>query len=148
MNIDLSNTEIREIEWEIERVIVKMTRHLDLRELSDFAAYFTEDGIWIRRGRNSEGRQAIIEDTEKVRSNTLVIRHVLTNFNITIHDRETASCITYMSGYRTDPGPDFEGPFVPFTNRALWEYHDKLRLTDEGWRVSERIAKPVFQDGD
>lgn len=144
----LSDRDIRDIEWDVQRVIVKMTRHLDLRELEAFASYFTEDGIWIRRGRNSEGRAAIIEDTDKIRTDTLVIRHVLTNFNVTIHDADHVDCITYMSGYRTDPGPDFDGPFVPFTSRAVWEYHDQLRRTSEGWRVSQRIAKPVFQEGE
>lgn len=144
----MTDDDIHKIEWAVSRVITKMTRHLDLRELEKFASYFTEDGIWIRRGRNSEGRRAIIEDTEKVRSDTLVIRHVLTNFNVTIHAPDHVSCITYMSGYRTDPGEGFEGPFVPFTSRAVWEYHDELRLTDDGWRVSQRIAKPVFQEGE
>lgn len=144
----MSEQELQQIEWAIQRVIIKMTRHLDLRELNEFASYFTVDGEWLRRGRTSVGRDAIIKDTDAVRTESLVIRHVLTNFNISLHDETHASCITYMTGYRTDPGPDFDGPFVPFTNQALWEYHDELELTEEGWRVSRRIAKPVFQKGE
>lgn len=142
----MTREERRHHAWEIQDVVIRMVRHLDLGDIEAFASYFTEDGSWTRRGRTSNSRQEIIDSTKAVRSQTLVLRHVLTNFIVDFADDETAKATCYMSGARTDTGSEPSFP-VPFTDQALWEYEDTFVKTKEGWRVKKRIAKPIFQRG-
>lgn len=132
--------------WEIQDVIIRMVRHLDLGDIEAFASYFTEDGSWTRRGKTSNSRQEIIDSTRAVRQETLVLRHVLTNFIVDFEDENNAKASCYMSGARTDSGETPEFP-VPFTDQAIWEYEDTFVKTSDGWRVKNRIAKPIFQKG-
>lgn len=142
----MTEEERRQASWEIQDVVTRMVRHLDLGEYEAFASFFTEDASWTRRGRTSNSRQEIIDSTKATRSKTLLIRHVLTNFVIDFEDANNASMTCYMTGARTDTGEAPKYP-SPFTDQALWEYHDKLLKTKEGWRVKSRKTKPIFQKG-
>ena len=72
------------------------------------------------------------------------IRHVLSNFVVTVIDENNADLKCYLAIYVekgfNDKGPiPFEGPDRLSTSYA------KLRRSDEGWQISERWGQPVYK---
>ena len=142
----VNEDERRRIERECREIMVRMGHHLDSGRFEEFVDYFTADAEWRRRGKQLKGREAILAQLHK-RSPTLILRHVLTNFVVNVHDMDHAHCQAYMLGFRYDSGEVSNTP-PPFrdANRALWIYHDDLVRTEAGWKVSRRSAERIFED--
>lgn len=138
--------ERRRIERECREIMVRMGHYLDSGRFEEFVDYFTDDAEWHRRGRELKGRESILAQIRR-RSPTLIIRHVLTNFVVDVHDRDHAHCQAYMLGFRYDNGQKSAAP-PPFrdANRALWIYHDDMVRTDAGWKVARRSAERILED--
>ena len=134
----------REIEWDCQQVIIRMSYAQDIGDFQGYVSYFTSDGNWLRQGVELQGHEAILDALSK-RSPTLRIRHVFTNFIVTIHDEKNVQCMSYMHGRRADPGEGIEGP-VPVQEQVLWVYHDDMVLTEDGWKVSKRRAEKIYED--
>lgn len=129
------------IEAECSRLIAGYAYHVDRREYEELANLFAEDGVLDRGGNITSGRDSILAAMHE-RDKKVATRHMNgTPFFTSVTPTE-ARAVTYMLMYLvegTDEGPNE----VPGTT-GLGEFHDHFKLTEDGWRISERIAKPAM----
>jgi 3-phenylpropionate/cinnamic acid dioxygenase small subunit len=137
--------EIRAIEWECQRVIVRYANLNDQRRWHEVAALYIEDGSMVRPSAPGEkivGRAAILASL-LARPAERATRHLCTNVEVTVEapDAATASS-TYLiySGVQAEAGPPVSDGRPP----SLCEFRDRLRKTPEGWRFVERVGAPAF----
>jgi DNA-binding transcriptional LysR family regulator len=137
--------ERRRIEHDCRNLVMAVAQHGDHLRLADAAAQFAEDGTWQRGGKAWQGREAVAA-SYAVLPATQVTRHMSANSLITILDPDHAEGVTYYVAYHHDPGtpdPTFPLPFdEPF---SLGEWHDRFVRTAEGWRISHRETRRLFQ---
>lgn len=129
------------IEAECSRLIAAYAYFVDRREYVDLANLFTEDGVLDRGGKVTSGRDTILAAMHE-RDENVATRHMNGTPFFTAVTSTEARAVTYMLMYVVD-GTD-EGPnMVPGTT-GLGEFHDHFIHTPDGWRLSERVAKPAM----
>jgi hypothetical protein len=133
------------VESACRRLVTLFAHHLDHRRFGEVAALFAEDGVWHRRGESMRGPAQILAFLEQ-RAATVVERHVMTGTLVEQLSDTTCAAASYVTILRTDHAvddvPTIRGPVV------FGEFHDKFRLTDDGWRFSYRSSKAVFNFGE
>ena len=129
-----------EVEAACRKTIVELSHHLDHREFARAAEMFTIDAQWHRHGEVLVGRKQIREVIE-ARPASQVERHVITTSLVTTEGDER-SVVSYGLIFRAH-AHDAARPLTT-TAPSVGEFHDRLTLTDEGWRISSRSAVAVF----
>lgn len=133
------------IERECHDLVVALIQYGDHGEDEAAVDLFTPDGTWVRGGKPFTGREQLL-DSFGLRSKTLVIRHFTSNIRVVVTDDTHAEGVCYYMAVNHDPGtddPEFPLPMnLPF---SVGEYHDKFVRTADGWRISHRVVKRLFQ---
>ena len=122
----------------INEVIVAYCRFVDLYEDVSMVALFTNDGHWLRPGKEPLRGRDEIKAYLQTRDRSVRTRHIPSNVLVTVNDAESAtavSCYTIMKS-----GPD--GSPMPVT---LGEYHDLFLLREGRWQISRRDTRHVFR---
>jgi hypothetical protein len=137
--------EKRLIEQECRDLVVALGFYTDRGENDKAVVLFAPDGQWIRAGKPLTGHRELLESM-KERSPTIIVRHMIANIMIQVKDGKSAEGVTYYTAYNHDTGANphkLPAPLgLPF---SLGEWHDKFVLTPEGWRISKRETKRLFQ---
>jgi ketosteroid isomerase-like protein len=100
MTAMLSTAERIEIERACERLIQVYSRALDVGDMDAAADCFAENGSFARPMAPDQvisGREAIRASLH-TRPKTLLTRHLSTNVMVDVHDRESASGLSYRRG--------------------------------------------------
>jgi hypothetical protein len=135
------------IEWACTRLINRYALLTDEARWEEIVALYTEDGLMTRPTAPDDpivGRDAILTAfTARPPRNS---RHVCSNIVVSVESETEASAtsvILLFLGSRADDGGlpvrDASGPLVG-------TYRDRFRLTDEGWRFSERRGGLDFRN--
>lgn len=127
---------------ECQRVIVSFAHRLDHRQFADAAQLFADDGEWERHGDRLIGRTQILE-VISARAETVVERHVMTNIAVEVLTPTRARAVSYVMIFRGDGASG--SPVTLAGPQSVGEFHDTLRLTEDGWRLSSRSAVAVFR---
>lgn len=128
-------------ELEIRRVLAELIWHADTTGIEDLDAYvacFTEDAQWEMFGDVRRGHAELRAGAEERRRKGMMgpeteVRHFLGCTLITFSGPRTASAKSYIQAYRnvkTTP-----------TLFLMGEYHDQFCLTDQGWKLAQRLVK-------
>ncbi|MNL27442.1 SnoaL-like domain protein [compost metagenome] len=141
----LSSDRIIAIERACHRLTLQYGLYLDTYRDDALAALFTDDAVWERPG------QASLQGAEAIR-NFLVSRdrvlmfHVLSNFLLEHASEQEARGVSCFTAYRDDNGKPGEiaASRAPF---SAGRYHDRFRMTRDGWRICHRITEHVFTPG-
>ena len=133
----------REIEWDCSQVVVQFYNHLDARRYDDLVALFAADGVWKRQGKELDGQAAIMEAMQ-ARVEFLVIRHIVTNIQITVEDENNASSAEYVTVYRYDSDEKLDGPAPLDGPGVIFLYQDKLVRTGDGWKIKDKRGRPIM----
>lgn len=117
---------------------------VDAFDDAEFAARFTDDGVFERRGIGSDGPYEVIEGHEALRRWILEILQTLPEGVITRHHQratvfdelsaDAASTRTMM--LLTSIAPGDRHPRTVSSG----VYRDEWRRTADGWRIARRIA--------
>ena len=130
---------------EIEEVLTRYAWALDSKQFDGLDDVFTADahidytssgGV---KGRYPEVRAWLAE----VLPRFAMSQHLVTNKRIAV-DGDAATSRAYFYNPMVTAKPD--GSRGVFYVGA--EYHDQLARTPQGWRITERIEKSVWTDGD
>ena len=143
MAIKMDRDKEREIEWDCTQTVNKFYNALDQRQYDVLVNCFTEDGVWKRQGKELEGREKIMEAMED-RSENLVIRHVVTNIEVSIIDVNEAETSEYVTIYRFDGDEKLEGPAPLDGPGVIFLYQDKMLRTEAGWKIRDKRGKPIM----
>ena len=140
----MNNEERREIERACVDLIHRLAQYSDRDERQRSADLFTADGTWIRGGTPYTGREAILSSFKSPPGQ--VLRHFVTGTVVDIDDANTARAVSYYLLYRHVP--ETAEPKLPLTLGmpfSLGEWHDKFVRTADGWRISHREVRRLFQ---
>lgn len=122
--------------FECTRLAHRFCSLADRADAAGVANLFTADGKFERGDLRVEGR-AKIEQMTASRPPGMMTRHLLTTTLVDAIGEDAAEgrhyCLVYVSG----AGQTAERPIVR-------EYHDRYRLTNEGWRIESRLVSTPF----
>jgi len=131
-----------EVEWACARLVQEFAFCMDRRRYEALAALFTPDGVFDRVGQVLRGRAAI-QEALAARSVDLRTRHLCASPRFSDVESTTARALVYCVNF-VGRG-DIEG--VPsihgMAQGAVLEFEDRYERTPEGWRIAERLARPV-----
>lgn len=114
----------------VERVLHSVAYILDAGEYHRMGEVFHEDVVFSNPGRlEAQGLATLIEKFTAIANPAR--SHSNTNVVVTLVDDTTARSVCKAHTVRAD------GEVAPA------EYRDVLRLTDAGWRISERRIRPL-----
>jgi|APSaa5957512535_1039671.scaffolds.fasta_scaffold274818_2 hypothetical protein len=135
------------IEEECERLVITLVHHSDHGDLQKAVELFTADATWVRGGKPFTGHDQMLESFA-AQSQTAVTRHLTSNIRISVADENNAAGVSYYMAMRHDPETDDAALPLPMNLPfSMGEYHDKFVRTPDGWRISHRVIKRVFQRG-
>lgn len=141
--------ERREIVAACERLALDFAWHVDHRNAEDVVALFAPEASFERKGEILKGRDEI-RAAQLKRPAGIVTRHVCSNLRVDVLDGRRATGTHYFLLYRHDhaaTGTDAAAPAPLGPPETLGEYHDEYVRTEEGWRISRRVAKAAFRRG-
>jgi hypothetical protein len=141
---ELSAAQKREIIFECQQLVTDYAYYRDLRDADKFAELFTEDARMQARGQWNEGRQALRDHVNNDDMDT-VSMHLMTTIKIMPQDEKSATGISYAAVAHEPKGEDESAPVLLDNFVVVGKYHDTFVLTDDGWKISERIFRPVFR---
>jgi hypothetical protein len=134
-----------DVEAACRRLVILFAHHLDHRRFREVAELFTDDGVWHRRGESMRGPGQILAFLEQ-RAPTVLERHVMTTVLVEQSTDTTCTASSYAMIFRADRTGD-EIPAITGP-AAIGDFHDRFRLTADGWRFTYRTSEPVFTFGD
>jgi len=106
---------------------------------------FTQEGVFVFPGMTLVGREAIAKRIADNDGKTLS-RHLTGSIAVSIDSRKKISAVSYVYVYQA-AAPSVPGP-VPASKYIVAEYHDELRMTDDGCKFAKREAKIIFMSDD
>lgn len=111
--------------------------YIDNREYEKVVAMFLDDGSFDRLGHVLKGKEEILKFLNS-RPTDVATHHICTNVRIEPRDDGTATGTCSVLLFRSTPGSEAQ------PSPVVARYCDALVLTDEGWRIKERVAQLVF----
>jgi hypothetical protein len=131
------------VEWELTSLSHKFFFYLDTGEFEEMIRLFTPDGIFDRAGLVHRGhdeiRQAMRDRPD------MTTRHLLTNFYFWDVWADSAKAVVCVMAYHGPPQENGEAVVYATENGRVLDFHDEYTKTPDGWRLSSRIARPIFQ---
>ena len=143
---DLPREQTRAIEWDCAQLLIGFFNAFDAWRYHDMVALFAPDGVWHRQGKALRGADAIL-DVLNARSRTQVVRHVVTNVQITVIDESHCDSRLYITAYISDTGSKPTEPPTIASPSLLLDVPGKLVRTGEGWRIASLTMTRVFVFG-
>lgn len=134
-----------EIERECVGLIHRLAQYSDHDERERAADLFTAGGTWIRAGTPYTGRDAILSSFKGPPEQ--ILRHFVASTVVDIPDASHAQAVSYYLLYRHVP-EEIANPAQPLPLGmpfSLGEWHDKFVKTEDGWRISHREVRRLFQ---
>lgn len=117
---------------EIADLLAEYCRALDLMDLPAIAKVFTAD-CRVEYGPEerlqSRGAEGVAQSLARMWRWARTSHH-LSNIQVVFESPDTARAISYVIAWHERPDGS--------TATVLGQYHDRLRLTREGWRIAER----------
>lgn len=122
-------------------VIAAFAHHVDHREFDQAVVLFAEDGVFLRPDVRAHGRTEIARIWEG-RPESVVTKHMLSPPHFTAVSAAEVRAVTPFTLYTVE----WNGEGLPRFDRppAIAEFHDRLVLTDDGWKIAERRGVPVL----
>jgi hypothetical protein len=138
-------SEIRPAEAECIRLTTAFAVHLDSRRHEEVAELFTPDALYNPRGTPYRGKRQILEYLYG-RPTSRCSRHVITNQFVRVTGPGTATGECVLLYFVHEDPPAETAPLAGI--ELVGDYLDRFVLTDNGWRIAERIGRVVFQRED
>jgi SnoaL-like protein len=142
MTTATTDTQAMAVYWELTRLNNAFAFYLDNGDFESMIGLFTPDGLFDRAGIVHRGQGEMREGmAERPKVTT---RHLLTNFHLTSVDDETAEAVVCAMVYHGPVAENGEAVVYATDNGRVIEFHDRYVKTVDGWRISSRVARPIF----
>ena len=137
-----------ETEWRLTRLCQAFSYYLDYRQYDKLIALFTEDAVWGRIREIHHGKDEIRAGL-KARNAQMATRHAIANLHFEHLDERMVKGVLYNYSFFGPVRPDGSLPAnYAASHGYLIDFHDTYRLTNDGWKIAERIAKGVMLEPD
>lgn len=137
-----SETQIQQIvdRQEITDILFQYCRGMDLLDMDLIAGTFTEDGlldIGPEPRLQTRGASAIREAMTRMKRFARSSHH-LSNVQISFHDADTASSVSYILAWHELPDGH--------SGTMMGQFHDEFLRTSRGWRIAKRQLRMSGND--
>ncbi|MEV8417647.1 nuclear transport factor 2 family protein [Streptomyces niveus] len=122
----------------ITDLIHAVAHAMDARDWNLLAACYAPDAVGNYTNAEIEGREAITAGTKAFLEPLDVTQHLVGNLQITV-EADTATTHATFIGQHVRNG----GQYILGGN-----YDDSLRRTDEGWKITRRQIRGIWDAGD
>ncbi|WP_305096863.1 nuclear transport factor 2 family protein [Croceibacterium aestuarii] len=141
----MTDDERRAIEADCTRLINRYANLNDAHDWDGCAALYTEDAVFRRPsgGDPVHGREAI-RASFRARP-PRAQRHVIANVVVDVEGPATARAFSAIVLYMGQAADDGGLPVQDGTSPLIGWYRDRLALTPDGWRFSERTGGLDFR---
>ncbi|MEO8115585.1 MAG: nuclear transport factor 2 family protein [Phenylobacterium sp.] len=134
----------------IEHACMKLQRQYgvfaDRGDIEGFTNLFAPDGsVAVPEAPPFVGHDAIRASIKALGDLGVTMRHVLTNNVVDVIDAGTAEGVSYLTVYNSRASADQRGTRPVEPPATVGEYHDRFRLTGDGWRIQTRVLTRVFR---
>ena len=140
----MNRDEERAIEWEVQRILIRLCHYNDTRQFEEMANLFTPDGVWYRLGDALVGRENIRKKME-ARPAGVLVQQVLSNVIVTVVDADHAEAVSYKSIYRHEEGEKLDKPVALDGPKWVSVYNETLVRLNEGWRIARKEGVTLFE---
>ena len=142
----MSPAERREIEWECTRLINLYANLNDQGRWPEVAALYAEDGLMTRPTAPDQpivGRDALLASflSRPPRAS----RHICANIVVEVQSPSTAAAHSVILLFTGKVDPEGGRPTRDEGPPLVGDYRDRLVLTEEGWRFSDRRGGLTFR---
>lgn len=142
---EISFDQTKAIKAEIKQLVDDYGYYRDSYNAEGYANVFSEDGKFTFRGKVYQGREVLAQRIRDYDPSG-VSMHMMSSSHVEIIDANNASGIHYAAIYSKTPEEPLEkGAMISVNGPAvIGKYADKYVLTDDGWKISERMFTPIF----
>lgn len=127
----------------LTELLFRVNRHYEMHEYEQMVACYTEDAHYRNWRGDTVGRAAILGLMAR-REPARLVRHVLSNVTLTVHDGLSAEGHCYVTAFLNHQGHPLAGPVPHAGPPAVAEYHLRFRRDAGGWLISEKLTTEVF----
>jgi hypothetical protein len=106
------------------------------RDGDDWAALWTEDGVWKAFGQSFEGRDVVVATWKAAMQGFRLVFHVSHHGVIELDGDRARGRFTISERLQSADGK---------AGVLLALYHDEYRREDGGWRFARRELEPLYQ---
>ncbi len=121
-------------------LVMDYAYYRDRPDAEGLASIFTEDAVLSVLGQVFNGRGAIRARLQGAEQGP-VFRHMMSTIRIFVESEARATGVSYVTVYSAPPG-ELPRPLVQPS--GVGEYHDVFVNTAEGWKIQQRVFKPIF----
>ena len=142
----MNPNERRSTETDIERLIKGYVNLNDAQDWHAVADLYPEDARFARPskpGEFIEGREAILASF--LARPPRAQRHVIANVVVDVESPSSARAFSVIVLYQGDPAPEGELPSMSADSPIIGTFTDRLALTEDGWRFTERVGGLDFK---
>lgn len=135
--------ERRAIEWDCAQLLARFYRCLDERAYRETADLFVEDGEWLRMGELLSGRDKILRVLEQ-RSESVAIRHLLSNVLVDVDSPESATVHAYVTVFIHRGGEPAASPATLEHPVAIWSLRVRCVAVEGVWKTQSHRGDRVM----
>ena len=130
------------VHWELTRLNNAFAYFIDNGEFESMIELFTPEGLFDRAGIVHRGHDELREGMAQ--RPAVTTRHLLTNFHLVDFNDETAEAVVCALVYHGPVSKNGEVVVYATDNGRVIDFHDRYVKTGGGWRISSRVARPIF----
>lgn len=129
-------------EWELTRLNNDFVYFMDSGNFEAMISLFTPEGVFDRAGNVHHGQDEIRQGmSERPKVTT---RHLLSNFYFDGVEQDSAKAVVTSMVYHGPASENGEAVVYATDNGRVVEFTDQYKKTRDGWRISSRVARPIF----
>jgi len=134
----------RGIEWDCTQLVYKFYGFLDESRYEEMASLFTEDGVWVRLGKEVKGPPNI-RALKAERENWLTA-HLVTNVRVEVLDADHAETVQYVTLYRHEDWEPSAKPAPVVLPLAILRHQDQLMKESGVWKFKRKSSRAIMAD--
>jgi hypothetical protein len=125
-------------------LLTRFFYYLDERRYELVVSLFASNGAWLRQGARNEGAAEILKMLQR-RSDTQVVRHVVSNLFLEVAEPGVAVLKSYVTAYLFDSGKQENLPVTIRSPFRLFVATTKLQDRENKLEITEHLMEPVFE---
>jgi hypothetical protein len=127
----------------LTELIFRVNRHYEMHEYEQMVACYTEDAHYKNWRGDTVGRAAILGLMAR-REPERLVRHVLSNVTVSVHDDLNAEACCYVTAFLSHRGHPLIEAVPHALPPAVAEYRLRFRRDAGVWLISEKLTIEVF----
>jgi hypothetical protein len=133
----------RAIEWDCTQLVIRFYGALDGKRYQDLVGLFTEDGVWVRLGKELVGPKNMLAEMNE--RDDWLTAHIVSNIEINIVDADRVETSQYVTLYRHEGwDPAVKGPAPVILPMGILHHRDQIVRDGGVWKFKRKTSRAVM----